>query len=136
MGQNTVIVYPNFKSLNYSFYVHGLMEKFDKIIYSTKYFPNFHPHCLAFIILNEGEKIFISAGDGDGFNKGGLDWCDVYAKVNINKNNLPKVHNNKILAIGPSFPIKYLNFFKTLTTSIDTLIMPKNILEIRSHLGQ
>ena len=48
-------------------------------------------------LQSQNKKIYISAGDGIGFNTDGLEWCDVYAKVNIREDLIPEEYSNKIL---------------------------------------
>ena len=110
----SIILYPGFRAYYYSFYIQGLFNMFKSINYSSEKFPSFHSHCLSFIVKENNKKIYISAGDGIGFNADGLEWCDVYAKVNIREDLIPREYSNKILPIGPSFGINYLNTFQTI----------------------
>tara|TARA_B110000438_G_scaffold270081_1_gene286966 strand:+ start:4302 stop:5321 length:1020 start_codon:yes stop_codon:yes gene_type:complete len=134
----SVVIYPNFNSYYYSFYLYGLLKKYKKIKYSNRDFPEFHHHCLAIIIIdNKREyKIYISAGDGPGFNQKGLKWCDVYAKVNIEKNSIPKEYYHKVLPIGPSFGINLFNTYLTITTGLITLTKSKiPFKKYRDHIA-
>ena len=90
--------------------------------FKNNMFPDFHEHCLAIKLHNSKliKNIYISAGDGTGFNKLALDWCDVYAKVNIDESKIPKKYLDKILPIGPSFGIKYLNWVKSIQQCLIT----------------
>ena len=63
--------------------------------FKNNIFPDFHDHCFAYKI-NYGKlkrNIYISAGDGTGFNRLALDWCDVYAKINIDKSKIPNKYS-------------------------------------------
>ena len=106
--------------------------------FKNNMFPDFHEHCLA-IKLHNGKlvkNIYISAGDGTGFNKIALDWCDVYAKVNIDESKIPKKYSHKILPIGPSFGIKYLNWVKSIQQCLITFSNSNlSILASRNHFA-
>ena len=126
-----VILYPNFNAYYYSFYVNTLLKNYSGIKFSRKGFPDFHQHCLAFEInhFDKNYKIYISAGDGLGFNQLGLEWCDVYAKVNVDMCKLPDKYRNKILPIGPSFGINYLGGLQSLSQACITFLISKLKLE-------
>jgi glycosyltransferase involved in cell wall biosynthesis len=104
-----VIVYPRYNANYYSYYLLGLLSVFGskKIKYSTKEFPNFHHHALAFILQDYGElRVYISAGDGPELNEDALKWCNIYAKVNLEPSLIPEVYAHKFIAIGPSFGVR------------------------------
>jgi len=105
--------------------------------YSSNQFPEFHHHCLAFIIGGKfPKKVYISAGDGTGFNPLGLEWCDIYAEVNVNKNAIPEEYKKKVLPIGPSFGVRYLDGFGTLFQSINTYFKSIKTLDApREHFA-
>ena len=130
-------IYPLFNANYYSYYVKGLMEKFQsaKFKFNIIDFPQFHAHCLALIIKEDMKvrKIYISAGDGIGFSNDALDWCDVYAKVNINFEDIQPKYVNKILPIGPSFGIQYLPLLETFYESTKTYLLSKNLLAINTR---
>jgi len=132
-----LLVYPYFNAHYYSFYIQELYKKFRKLTYSNKHFPEFHHHCLAFIIEGKNQKkVYISAGDGSGFNTIGLEWCDIYAKVNVNNKLIPTKHKKKVIPIGPSFGVQYLNGFGTLVQSIITYSKSLNTLDTpREHIA-
>ena len=68
-----IIIYPKTNQYYYSFYLSYIKKKFKTVKYDSTPFPAFHHHCLAFIILGRyKKKIYISAGDGAGFNEMGL----------------------------------------------------------------
>jgi len=112
----SLIINPNFNIHYYSYYLFALEQNRYRIEYKNNAFPQFHDHCLAFKINNGKSKknIYISAGDGTGFNSLALDWCDVYGKVNIDKSTIPTKYSKKIIPLGPSFGIKYLNWFESI----------------------
>ena len=118
-----------------TFFKYLIKYKFE---FNNNIFPDFHDHCLA-IKFNYGnmiKNIYISAGDGTGFNKFALDWCDVYAKINIDESKIPKEYLDKILPIGPSFGINYLNWIKSIKQSIITFNKSNlNIFDSRNHFA-
>jgi len=104
MSNNQVLIYPGFNCWRYSFYIRGLQHVFPKFKMNFKpdLFPKFHHHALPLVIgKNPGLKIYISAGDGPGYNQQGLEWCDVYAKRTLLKEEVPKEYAEKIIPSGP-----------------------------------
>lgn len=100
-----ILVSPGFRASYYSYYLRGLIDAVpsEKLVFSGNGFPRFHHHCLAFVL--NGHRIYISAGDGPGVGEEALDWCDVYAKVNVEAGT----DHDKMFAIGPSFGIRFLS---------------------------
>lgn len=107
----------------YSYYIQGFYEVFGRknVIFSTTGFPDFGIKSCAIILEDKrfNKKIIIDAYDGDSIREKWLDWCDVYAKVNI---NLKKNYSKKVLNIGPSFGIQIWNLFETLKYCTSNLI--------------
>ena len=106
-----VVVSPTFDSFYHSFYIQGLIEKCGRgrIRYSSRPFPPLPSGCLALIVKERGLRVVVDAYDGAviaNYNQAGLEWCDVYAKVNLARSLVPETHVHKCLAIGPSFPIR------------------------------
>ena len=98
-----ILVHPGFKPHYYGYYLEGLFQvaKNVRLIYTAKPFPRFGRHCLAFIW--QGRKIYISAGDDAEVDEAGLEWCDLFAKVNLDPAFRPC---GKVMPIGPFFPIR------------------------------
>ena len=138
MKKISLIIKPNSNIHYYSYYFFGLEQNKYKFEFNNNIFPDFHDHCLA-IKFNYGnliKNIYISAGDGTGFNKFALDWCDVYAKINIDESKIPKEYLDKILPIGPSFGINYMNWIKSIKQSIITFNKSNlNIFDSRNHFA-
>ena len=133
-----VKIYPNFNAYYYSFYLESIMKRYNKIKFTKSGFNDFHQHSLALIIdhLGKNYKIYISAGDGPGLNQLGLKWCDVYAKVNMDNQNVPIEYHYKVLPIGPSFGINYLDGFQTIYHSLKTYIKSNpNLVNSREHFA-
>ncbi len=132
-----IIIHPKTNQYYYSFYLSYIKKKFKTIKYDSTPFPAFHHHCLALILPGRyKKKIYISAGDGAEFNEMGLEWCDIYAKVNLSKKNIPTRHEHKIFPIGPSFGIKYLNLKQILAQIFSTSTKSSfERHEFRAHLA-
>ena len=104
-----IFVYPGFDALYYSFYLEGLSLAAGsrEVVFATEGFPSFGSHGLAIAIGNDhSNRIFISASDGPVLNQAALEWCDYYAKVNLDPSIVPPPDKSRVLAIGPSFPVK------------------------------
>jgi len=104
---STVAIYPSFFAINYSPYLAGLAEIFgtQALAFTLRGFPVFHQHCLAFVAPS-GAKIFIDAQDWSNPFDAGLEWADLYAKVNLDPARIPGPYAAKVVAAGPSFPVK------------------------------
>jgi hypothetical protein len=109
---STVVIQPSFDVFYHSFYIDGLVQVFRRshMNYSSRPFPPLSSGCLALIVRAERElRIVVDAYDGaviTNYNTAGLEWCDIYAKVNLARPLVPGEHVDKCLAIGPSFPIR------------------------------
>lgn len=132
-------VYPGFNAYYYSFYLEGLHSVFKKkqITFSVEGFPRFGHHCLALIVEDQPQKkLYISASDGPGFSQDGLDWCDLYAKINIDPDNLPDQHREKIMPIGPSYGVMVWSWFAALWHSVRNYQRCKSgIQDRRNHFA-
>lgn len=148
-----------------SFYIQGLFSIFgeSRIKFSSRYFKDLvqqngiedFDHYFAFIITEKQKikKIVIDYRDKGNINLIALRWCDVYGKVNYNKdiiNSLDVDYNcNKIISLGPNFGIKiwndyqtYFNFlsnyfksFNHLPVSIKTFLSGYNWQRVRPSLS-
>jgi glycosyltransferase involved in cell wall biosynthesis len=107
---STITIYPTFDAVFYSFYIQGLIEVFgpSNIHFSSRPFPSLPSVCLAFILRGQRElRVVIDAYDGAMItNHIGLEWCEVYGKVNLAWQLIPKEHAHKCLPIGPSFAVQ------------------------------
>jgi glycosyltransferase involved in cell wall biosynthesis len=129
-------ILPVFDAYYYSFYIEGLRQIFGRQnlgYYADSKWP-LVPHSLCFEV--DGKRIYISAEDGSGFNSDALQWCDVYAKVNIDPNVQPEDHR-KVLPIGPSFAINNDGFSQTLMNMVHTTAMITSSYDnLRQRLGK
>ena len=109
---SSVKVFPGFNAYRYSFYMQGLRNIFgkEKIKLSSSGFPKFHHHAFPVILgENPGAKIYISAGDGPGYNNEALEWCDVYVKSTLLAEFVPARFAHKIIPAGPNQGIQIWN---------------------------
>jgi len=133
-------IHPGYNAFYYSYYMWGLINRFgwNNIEFTRQGFPDLHHHCLCITcdIDQESKKIYISAGDGTGLNKNGLEWCDFCGKVNVDPNDSDGQYQFKIMPIGPSFGIRYLAFPQFLMQSLFTFsIARKEINNPREHFA-
>ncbi|KQB41585.1 glycosyltransferase [Flavobacterium aquidurense] len=98
------------------YYIQGIKELYKDFEFNISKFPEFQEETFAFIIEddNYSRKIIIDSIDSAQIDLMGLEWCDVYGKVNYNTDSLPAKDYQKIVAIGPSFGVKIWNLFETL----------------------
>lgn len=112
------------------FYIQGLKEIYSNIEFNISKFPQFNQGCFAFIIENDQQvhRVIIDSIDGTRINENELEWCDIYGKVNYNTEYLPIHNQSKIIAIGPSFGIKFWNLFQTLYYAFFNFIRFRKII--------
>lgn len=107
-----------------SYYIHGFEKYIGKknIKYSNKEFSKFEHNnkFFAAIIYKDHipKKLIIDFGDSDKIDMEAYDWSDIYAKININKND----NLNKLMSIGPSFGINFKSIFSISLLLISNLI--------------
>jgi hypothetical protein len=130
-GKNDIIkiyIDPRCNSVYSSYYIRGLRDFFGGISveYKHKYFkevvmshlvPNIKdpnggddPRILLFILVttqNQFKKVAIDYRDNTVIFQQAYGWCDIYAKINYNRNETPHAFQSKILCIAPSFGIHY-----------------------------
>lgn len=134
-----IIVYPGFNAFRYSFYVHALRALFSdrSICFSAKEFPPFKSHSLPVIVRwPAGEvKIYVSAGDGPGYDLPALEWCDVYAKRTLMNEQIPQQFVSKIIPMGPHFGIRTWGIFDTLRMALrNYLAQDHHEMKFKDHL--
>jgi hypothetical protein len=121
---NTVEIHPYFAPFHASFFMEGLRTVFGpaNVKYSARSFPNFkRSGFLKFIIRGKNERrFFVDEWDTPTFEQGGLDWCDVYAKRNIDPARMPSQHAERIVPAGPTFPVRFAAPGPALCAAIQT----------------
>lgn len=103
-----VLIYPSFDASYYSYLLDGLRRVFGGFRYVRTGFPRVGLWQMALTI--DGRKIIIAAEDNPEFVPALLDWCDVYAKVNIDPANIPETHRHKVVSIAPVFGLRVFSY--------------------------
>jgi hypothetical protein len=118
-----VTIYAGFDPSRYAFYMDGLSSVFPKrnLILSSQVFPRFHQHCLPLIIGDDpGVKIYLSTGDGPGYNEDGLLWSDLYVKRTLLKEKVPETFASKIVPGGPHMETRAWGLIETFMRALQT----------------
>ncbi|KDN56038.1 glycosyltransferase [Flavobacterium seoulense] len=112
------------------YYILGLKAVYGNFEFNISKFPNFNQGTFAVIIEdnNELKNIIIDSRDSNEIDTNWLEWCDIYGKINYNKEKLFVTNENKIIAIGPSFGIKIWDLFYTLYYLILNFFRFKNTI--------
>lgn len=102
------LVYPGFNAYYYGYYLRGLLDLGPEVAlrYTRSRFPRFGHHCLALVHVESGKRLFVSASDGPVVNQQALEWCNVYAKANLDLGSVPGHLGERCMPIGPSFGIR------------------------------
>jgi hypothetical protein len=133
----SVAIYPSFFAINYSPYVVGLAEIFGAraLVFTPRGFPVFPQHCLAFVAPS-GAKVFIDAQDWFVPIDAGLEWADLYAKVNLDPAHIPAAYAAKVVAAGPSFPVKMAGRIQAIWRAVRNYQMARAAMkDTRRHFG-
>lgn len=139
MTTNSAKVYidPSSNIIYSSYYIKGLYEVFGKehVKFAPLYFedldkrnePYSYDAYMAFVIIDEmgTRKVIIDFGDDSPIRKNAFEWCDLYAKINIDPLKLDDSYQEKILSITPGFGIKIWNVSEVLYHSVNNLIQLK-----------
>lgn len=113
--KNTVYIY-GLCDVHYDgYYIQGIKKVYGNYRFNISRFPKLRQGNFAFIIENEfySRRIVIDSTDKTDIDKGLLEWCDIYGKINYNESNLPSTGIEKIIPIGPSFGVKIWNLWQT-----------------------
>ena len=110
--------------INYaSYYIKGLWDlygtenvTFKSLTYEENLYENLQDYnkCFNLVAIDNGQSrnIVIDFDDSDSISTKHYKWCDVYGKVNVNKEDLNKY--DKIIAVGPSFGIDITGYHSIL----------------------
>lgn len=104
-----VLVNRDFDPFYHSFYIRGLREVVPRhhLAYSSDEFPKSFGHRLAMIVHGaDRERVFVCHSDYSTLDPAVLDWCDLYAKINIDPAQPLPESAPAILPIGPSFGVR------------------------------
>lgn len=113
---------------NYStYYINGLERifpkqklKFDIVPFLELTYNDIHDYNsgMPFVINNNGHtyRFFIDVEDVSRIANDRYEWCNVYAKINVNRNDLDRY--DKLLPIGPSFGITIQSGFSLVLQAV------------------
>lgn len=129
--KNKVYIYGLCDVFYDAYYIQGLKKVYGNYSFNTSKFPKFNQGTFAVIIENNKnlKRIIIDSLDTNTIDTELLNWCDVYGKVNYNKNTLPINGTEKVMPIGPSFGIKIWNLSETLFNTFF------NFLKFKKQIG-
>ncbi|MGL2964115.1 glycosyltransferase [Flavobacterium sp. RSB2_4_14] len=122
-----VIIDSRVNALYSSYYIYGLIEVFGKknVSFSTSKFffgeidwfgeTHSNDHYMPFVIIEgtNSKKMIIDFRDKTSIKQSAYDWCDHYAKININKDFIDEKVTSKLVSIPPGFGIKIWNPYQT-----------------------
>ena len=122
-----IIIDPTTNIVYSSFYIKGLYQFFGKrnvrFARSMKFFkdlkrkevPFAHDQYLAFVIVEDKKiyRVVIDFRDESSIEETAHNWCDVYAKINLNKELTNPRFLSKIINIPPGFATNLWGYWKT-----------------------
>ncbi|CAN5177993.1 hypothetical protein BH24GEM2_BH24GEM2_03000 [soil metagenome] len=131
----TVNIYPGFNALYYSYFLAGLSEVFgwEALHFTTAGFPDFGHDCLAVKIVTGGSerRIYFEANDSPELEPRGLAWCDILAKVNCCTDSMSPEIQNKVVPVGPAFPVRLWDTSQAFLVALRNLA--KSNVRLRSY---
>ena len=89
--------------------------------------PFSHDQYLAFVIVEDKKiyRVIIDYRDGSSIEKSAYDWCDIYARINFNKELTDTRFLTRIISIPPGFGISIWNLLETFYYCSKNLIVSK-----------
>jgi hypothetical protein len=140
-----IIIDPTTNIRYSSFYIKGLYQFFGqrnvRFARSMKFFkdlerkkvPDSHDQYLAFVIVEDKNiyRVIIDYRDHSFIEERAHHWCDVYAKINFNKQLTNHRSLSKIINIPPGFGINIWGFWETAFFCLRNLIYSRSSLPIR-----
>jgi len=129
-----IVVRPDFDAYYCSYYLAGIAEVFGcgAIRFGRGDFPNsLQAHSLAFLVQPQGFKVFIDTQDSSAIHEDALDWCDVYAKINVDASSLTGAARSKVTAIGPSFAVRIWGPLRAAGLAVDNFLKSRTVLSGR-----
>lgn len=119
--QTKVYIDPRSTIAYSSFYIKGLYDYLGKknVSFSSKYFKELEDidMLMAFVEVTDThppKRYIIDYRDQNDLIQGAYDWCDVYAKINVNNVDGGYIDNHKIVSIPPGFGIRIWSFGETM----------------------
>jgi hypothetical protein len=135
-----VYVYPAFNARYYAHYEDALRSLVGsaRVRYTVDGFPHFTSDCLAFRVVAEGERRFyIHSDDPPEIDAEGVEWCDVFGKVNFDPDLVPEDATHKVTPIGPTFPWRTMGALRTAQRALLTYLRSGGAAgSFRRHLAQ
>ena len=112
-----VVIHPSVEIDWCSYFVEGLIRLYGykSIRYRTDGFPDIEDRThmaesgyMHFRIEGGGRplRVVIDPMDTSEFLEPSLEWCDIYGKVNLDPQNLPRRHADKVVSCAPHFPVR------------------------------
>lgn len=104
-----VHIYPAFNARYYASYIEGLRRLLGRshLRYTAEGFPKFGSGCLALRIVDSEEtRVYLHSDDMPELDADGLQWSDVFGKVNLDPDLVPRDYQHKVLPLGPMFPVR------------------------------
>lgn len=133
---HSVDIYPYFDAFNQSFFLHCLETVFGsrRLRFTKHGFPRFRNSgsLKAIIRGKQATRVFIDHWDLPLFDTEGLEWCDVYAKRNIDPDAIPQAFVDKIVPAGPSFPVRMRSLPRTVSGAVFTFFASSGASIIRN----
>ena len=124
-----------------SFYILGLYEQFGKrnVTFSSQPFRELYQarqneseikkkkyfHYLPFVVISNGkeERFVIDFKDSATVKAHAYDWCDTYAKININLDLTEEKYWDKMVCIPPNYSIRIWGKLETLKMCLKNLVL-------------
>lgn len=125
-----------------SYYIKGLCQVFgsQNVIYTLKYFREVDmtklipsddpaggedPRMLLFVVKNGNRirKFVVDYNDKTYIRDKMYEWCDVYAKINFEKDKLPEKYKAKILSIPPGTATPAHGYCRTVLNALHSTIV-------------
>ena len=106
-----IVVHPLFAPAYASFFVEGIDRVWGRgaISYSRRDFPDLDPasRLLVMTLHASGRtlRLCIAPDDMAGMDDAALEWCDTYAKVNVDWAQVPR-DREKVVPVGPTFGVR------------------------------
>jgi hypothetical protein len=124
-----ITVDPRFDVFYTGFYLEGLRRAFPdaRLRFSPHDFPAPRPQCLSFRI--DTQNVYVSAEDAVDIHAAALDWCDLYAKANVDAGSAPA----SVLPIGPSFGVRLSGAARTASLAVRTFASAQAPLDFVQH---
>jgi glycosyltransferase involved in cell wall biosynthesis len=122
MNTPAVIIYKDFDPFYHSLYIQGIHALFpsDQVRYSFNDFPRgVFRHQLALIVNGPTpSRVYVCHSDYVRYEPAGLEWSELYAKINIDPASPAPRRSPEVLPIGPSFAIRIYSFAGALYRSL------------------